>query len=239
MPPLCARYKRTMIEKYYSILLNTSLFSGLSRDELLGFLQTLNCAQRYYEKAEVLIMAGQPSRNVGIVLYGSIEALHGADNGTPVPITRMGVGGVFSDVLSGSTSASPVTVIARTDCEVLWIPYDRLLLGDKDSASSRRVLQNLVRTISDKYFLLSRRVDLLVMKTLRAKVCCYLLSESERAGSTTFTIPFTRVQLADYLHCDRSALSRELGMMQKEGLLDTYRSSFKLLNVPALRRCAQ
>ena len=100
----------------------------------------------------------------------------------------------------------------------------------------QRLLQNLVRTISDKYFLLSRRVDLLVMKTLRAKVCAYLLSEAEQQGSMTFTIPFSRIQLADYLNCDRSALSRELSLMQRDGLLDTYRSSFKLLEPEALRQ---
>ena len=88
----------------------------------------------------------------------------------------------------------------------------------------------------NKYFLLSHRVDLLVMKTLRAKVCAYLLSEAEQQGSMTFTIPFSRIQLADYLNCDRSALSRELSLMQRDGLLDTYRSSFKLLEPEALRQ---
>ena len=120
-------------------------------------------------------------------------------------------------------------------CEVLLLPYERLLLSD-GSPAHQRVLQNLVRTISDKYFLLSRRVDLLVMKTLRAKVCAYLLSEAEQQGSMTFTIPFSRIQLADYLNCDRSALSRELSLMQRDGLLDTYRSSFKLLEPEALRQ---
>ena len=86
-----------------------------------------------------------------------------------------------------------------------------------------------MRTISDKYFLLARRVDLLLLRSLRAKVSAFLLAEAERAGQLTFRIPFTRAQLADYLNCDRSALSRELSRMQREGLLDTYRSSFKLL----------
>ena len=67
-------------------------------------------------------------------------------------------------------------------------------------------------------------------------MCAYLLYESERAGSLTFSIPFSRIQLADYLNCDRSALSRELSLMQKDGLLDTFKSSFKLLNVEALRQ---
>ena len=107
------------------------------------------------------------------------------------------------------------------------------------SAAGQQVLQNLVRTISDKYFLLARRVDLLLLHSLRAKVAAYLISEADRSGQLTFRIPFTRAQLADYLNCDRSALSRELGRMQREGLLDTYRSSFKLLQPDALRKLSQ
>jgi len=38
--------------------------------------------------------------------------------------------------------------------------------------------------------------------------------------------------MADYLNVDRSALSKELGKMKKDGLLDYYKNSFelKLLN---------
>ena len=70
-------------------------------------------------------------------------------------------------------------------------------------------------------------------------MCAYLLSEAERAGSLTFSIPFSRIQLADYLNCDRSALSRELSLMQRDGLLDTFKCSFKLLDPDALRRMVQ
>ena len=141
---------------------------------------------------------------------------------------------VTRDVLGGSSLSSPVTVMASAPCEVLLVPYEKLLLPGADPAR-QRVLQNLVRTISDKYFLLSRRVDLLLLKSLRAKVCAYLLSEAEVHHSLTFTIPYSRIQLADYLNCDRSALSRELSLMQRDGLLETYKSSFKLLEPDALR----
>ena len=86
------------------------------------------------------------------------------------------------DVLGGSSLSSPVTVLAAAPCEVLLLPYERLLLSD-GSPAHQRVVQNLVRTISDKYFSLSRRIDLLVMKSLRAKVAAYLLSEAARAHS--------------------------------------------------------
>ena len=38
-----------------------------------------------------------------------------------------------------------------------------------------------------------------------------------------------------FLICDRSALSRELGRMQQEGLIETWRSSFKILDKNRLR----
>ena len=223
------------MENILPLLRSTSLFTGIEDDALRVLLSELGAVIRSYGKGEALVQAGMPNRRVGVVLTGCIEAYRPAPGGARVPITRMGPGGVFGDVLGGSSLDSPVTVVAASGCEVLLIPYDRLLLSD-GSAAHQQALQNLVRTISDKYFLLSRRVDLLVLKSLRAKVCAYLLSEAEQQGSLTFSIPFSRIQLADYLNCDRSALSRELSLMQRDGLLDTYRSSFKLLQPDALRQ---
>ena len=218
------------MENYLPLLQSTSLFAGISAGELRPLLSELGACIRSYGRGEALVQAGAPSRRVGVVLTGSIEAYRPAPGGARIPITHMGPGGVFGDVLGGSSLDSPVTVVASAPCEVLLFPYEKLLQPD-GSTARQRLLQNLVRTI-----LLSRRVDLLVMKTLRAKVCAYLLSEAEQQGSMTFTIPFSRIQLADYLNCDRSALSRELSLMQRDGLLDTYRSSFKLLEPEALRQ---
>ena len=226
------------MENYLPLLQSTTLFSGLSAEELQALLTRLGAVERSFGRGEVLVLAGAPSRRVGVVLSGAIEAYHPAASGARLPISQMGPGGVFGDVLGGSSLSSPVTVMASAPCEVLLMPYEKLLLPGADPAR-QRVLQNLVRTISDKYFSLSRRIDLLVMKSLRAKVAAYLLSEAARAHSLTFSIPFSRIQLADYLNCDRSALSRELSTMQKEGLIDTYRSSFKLLEPDALQQMVQ
>ena len=226
------------MKNYLPLLQNTSLFTGLSTEELSVLLARLGASVRSYGKGEALVLAGEPNRRVGIVLAGELEAYRPAPGGARIPITQMEPGGVFGDVLGGSSLASPVTVLAASSCEVLLLPYERLLLSD-GSPAHQRVVQNLVRTISDKYFSLSRRIDLLVMKSLRAKVAAYLLSEAEHARSQTFSIPFSRIQLADYLNCDRSALSRELSCMQKEGLIDTYRSSFKLLDAEALKQMVQ
>lgn len=65
-------------------------------------------------------------------------------------------------------------------------------------------------------------------RTTRAKLNSYLSAESQRANSASFTIPFNRQQLADYLSVDRSAMSNELSKMRDEGLLDFNRNHFTL-----------
>ena len=226
------------MENYLPLLQTTSLFAGLERPALRTLLGDLGAVVRSYGRGETLVLAGHSNHRLGVVLTGAIEAYRPAPGGAHLPITHMGPGGIFGDVLGGSSLASPVTVIAAAPCEVLLLPYDRLLLPGSDPAR-QQVLQNLVRTISDKYFLLSRRIDLVILKSLRAKVCAYLLSEAELHHSQTFTIPYSRIQLADYLNCDRSALSRELSLMQRDGLLETYRSSFKIIDPEALRSMVQ
>ena len=57
----------------------------------------------------------------------------------------------------------------------------------------------------------------------------YLNAMSLQKGTKEFDIPFDRQQLADYLNLERSALSKELGKMQKEGIISTRKSHFKLL----------
>ena len=66
-------------------------------------------------------------------------------------------------------------------------------------------------------------------KAIRDRLLSYLSERAMENGSTHFTIPFDRQQLADYLGVDRSALSNELSKMQKDGLI-TYRKNEFTLN---------
>ncbi len=123
---------------------------------------------RSYGKGEALVLAGEPSRRVGIVLSGELEAYRPAPGGVRIPIARVEPGGVFGTcwAVPACPARSPCWLPAP--CEVLLLPYERLLLSD-GSPAHQRVVQNLVRTISDKYFSLSHRIDLLVMKSLRPR----------------------------------------------------------------------
>ncbi|HOB19955.1 MAG TPA: helix-turn-helix domain-containing protein, partial [Candidatus Atribacteria bacterium] len=55
------------------------------------------------------------------------------------------------------------------------------------------------------------------------------LQQSDQS-SNSFTIPFNRQELADYLSVDRSAMSRELSLMRDEGIIRFDRNHFELIS---------
>jgi len=60
-------------------------------------------------------------------------------------------------------------------------------------------------------------------------VMSYLNTVSLQKKSTSLDIPFDRQQLADYLNVERSALSKELGKMQRDGIITTRKNHFEIM----------
>lgn len=65
-------------------------------------------------------------------------------------------------------------------------------------------------------------------KTIRGRLSSYFSQQVAAQGSNNVVIPFDRQQLADYLNLDRSALSKELGKMRNDGLIEYNRNTFKV-----------
>ena len=77
--------------------------------------------------------------------------------------------------------------------------------------------------------ILSGRIFCTTPKTIRGRLLTYLSEQAARSGGNAFDIPFDRQQLADYLNVERSALSKELGRMKNEGLIDYRKNHFELI----------
>ena len=87
----------------------------------------------------------------------------------------------------------------------------------------------MVRLIARKNRELMRKVEVVSKKTLREKILAYLSIQSQAQGSSRFEIPLGRVEWAEYLCADRSALTRELAKMKDEGLISYNKNFFEIL----------
>lgn len=72
-------------------------------------------------------------------------------------------------------------------------------------------------------------MEITAKRTTRDKLMAYLLGQAKLQGSDSFTIPFDRQALADYLQVERSAMSAEISKMRKEGILESRKNHFHLL----------
>lgn len=218
------------MELEMDVLRRCSLFAGLSPVQIDALLRDWRPQRRSYRRGETLLLAGYETQKLGIVLRGQIEAEKHTADGTSLTLVRMGPGGLFADILAGSRGAkSPVTVTAATDTDVLLLPCRSLLRqGAALDAAHAAVLQNLMAAIADKYFALDRRVELLMLRSVREKVLHYLRTEAVRLPDGALQTPYDRAGLAAYLGCERSALSRELSRMRRDGILQIDGRTFRL-----------
>ena len=72
-------------------------------------------------------------------------------------------------------------------------------------------------------------MEMISNKYIPARILVWLSQQVQRRGSRKFTSSMGRLELADYLCVDRSALTRELGRMQEEGLVLVNKNEFELL----------
>ena len=83
--------------------------------------------------------------------------------------------------------------------------------------------------MAEKNRLLTEKMRYLTQRSTRQKIMLYLSNLARDKGTSTFSLPFNRQQMADFLSVDRSALSAELSKMKKDGLIDYHKDQFSLL----------
>ena len=127
----------------------------------------------------------------------------------------MEAGQAFAETYALCGEPLMVDVAAAEPCEILWLDLVPMLQQQNTAASwYPKFLHNLLLLSMQKNLALSQRIRCTTPKSARGRLLTYLSAQAVRAGSTHFSIPFDRQQLADYLNLDRSALSKELGKMR-------------------------
>ncbi len=212
-------------------LMMSSLFQGVTENDLGAMLNCLGATERKYKKNDVILLAGTKVTSVGIMVEGNAQITRDDAEGNRAILSELEKADLFAEayVAAGSVEI-PVTVIATSDCRIVWIPFGKIV-GVCTTACDfhRTVVENMMRVIASKNIMMNEKMRILSCKTTKEKLMTYLSDYSERAGKSKFRIPFSRNELADFLSVDRSAMSRELSHLRDEGYLEYNKNEFELL----------
>lgn len=212
-------------------LSQTMLFQEIPPEDIPNLLHCLQVSVKHYDKGAFIFHTGDRIRTLGLVLSGRVQIESHDPWGNRSVLDSVSPGMVFAETYA-SIPEEPlmVDVCACEPSGILFLSVNRLLEPCSRACSFHsKMIRNLLSISARKNLNLSRRIFHTASKSIRGRVLSYLSFQAAREGSTAFTIPFNRQQLADYLGVERSALSKELGRMQKEGLIETKKNFFRLL----------
>ena len=210
--------------------LHSSLFDGIEKGNMDAMLGCTGYHIGCYQKGQVIILEEEHILHVGIVLSGAVDMIKEDVWGNKTILTRMGKNELFGETFAcGDDNRSVVTFVAPEDAEVLFIPFHKMMHTCTNACVfHQRLVENMVRIIANKNRDLMRKVEVVSKRTIREKLLAYLSLQAQQQDSRYFEIPLGRVELAEYLCVDRSALTRELAKMKEEGLIDYDRNCFRI-----------
>ena len=215
-----------------NIIKRSALFTDLTEEELQDALRALHIRQKQYQKDELLLMAGDVTNDLGLILSGSATIESNDVWGNRTIIGLIAAGEYYAEVFAiMPEEPSYVDVRANEQTTVALFDMSRLQWL-KNTAPSWliKLLGNLMFISIHKNMIQSQRSFHTSPKSARGRVCAYLNSIAMKTHRTEFDIPFDRQHMADYLNLDRTALSKELCRMRDDGLITFRKNHFKILN---------
>ena len=218
------------MENYPDCLMACPLFEGIGESDLTGMLDCLGAYPRHCEKGEIILAEGENVRFLGVVLSGAVQIVRIGYDGSRSILSKLGPCDLFAEAfVCAGTHTMPVDVVAAERAGVLLLPAGKILHPcEHPCGFHHQMIYNLTRILATKNLAFHQRTEITAQRTTRDKLMTYLLLESKRAGSRSFTIPFDRQELADYLGVDRSGLSAQIGRLRREGVLSCTRSHFTI-----------
>ena len=211
--------------------LQTRLFEGIRDEDKEPMLSCIGYHIGSFSKGEVIAFEGNHLKHIGIILSGIVDMVKEDLWGNRTMLLRLGRNDLFGETFAcGDDSMSVVTFVVSEDAKILFLPFNRVMHSCTMACEfHHRLIENMVRIIAGKNRDLMRKVEVVSKRTIREKILAYLSIQAQTMESRYFEIPLGRVELAEFLCVDRSALTRELVKMKNDGLIDYDKNCFRLL----------
>ena len=220
------------MKEYMTRVRQCLLFDRIDEEGLLKTLNCLNVQVMTCEKGKVIFHQGDAPKYFGVVLSGSVHVMVTHADGSQTLIGAVDESDLFAETYAcAGEETFPSSFVAAQDSVVMILDHMRVITGCRNNGclAHSMLVTNLMRSIARKNLVLAQKLSIVTQRTTREKLMAYLSFQARAAGSNHFAIPFDRQGLADYLGVDRSALSAEIGKLRREGVLESDRSVFTLL----------
>ena len=218
------------MDELCTLLKQTDLLAPFSLHTLEGVLLPRGRVAEYPKDATMFYPQDRVSQ-VQVLLRGKVHLLYFMSDGKVdlrnalAPLSIVGL-----DLICTRTQISPYQAVAAEPCVLFSFPVSLLLEpGVLPEGERLSALNQLLISLSHMNMQKEYRLAILTHNSLRERILVYLTMQAARRHTLSFSIPFSRDEMASFLSVNRSALSHELSLLRQEGVLDFHKNHFTLL----------
>src|SRR5690554_1619611 len=207
-------------------LSSSSLFFHLFQNEADDILERAVTEVRRVEIGNHVARHGEPINHLYLLMEGLVRTEMVTREGNVLEIEFIEpVRPLAPAFLVASENRFPVDVITTERSVFYMIPKSLWL---KELMANETLLINFMKVTSNMTVFLSRKVQMMSIKSLKGKLSLYIL-ENTTAQHDTFLLKRTQTQLAEYFGVQRPSLARTIGEMIREGWITLYKRELKVL----------
>jgi CRP-like cAMP-binding protein len=219
-----------MEQKTVDALSRLRLLYNIDSADFSALLLCMGAYQRKYQKSEYIIFDGEALEHIGAVLSGRVQMLKEDFWGGKNLLSITQPGDIFGEsIVCGGLSSSIVSFRVVEDCEILFLPFKKVLhTCGRPCPFHQQLVDNMVSLIAEKNVQLLETLEVLSKKRIRERILTFLSQHMQKKERCIVQSELGRTDLADYLCVDRSALTRELNNMKDAGIIEFEKNTFIL-----------
>lgn len=218
------------MKKFFPVFGRVPLFEGIPESDYDTMFSCIGTKVTAFPKNDFIFAAGDTLGSVCIVLSGTVQVIDEDFWGNRNLLAEFVAGDLFAESFAfAKTKKAPVTAVAVEESEILFLEHGKIMSPCCNGCRFHlKMIENMLSVLAGKNILLNEKSKILSKRTTRDKLLTYLAGQAKRLGNNSFSIPFDRQELADFLCVDRSALSGELGKLRDEGILQFHKNEFEI-----------
>lgn len=206
------------LENYFDVLKNINLFGSFSNEDFIELFKKIDYRITAYSKDSMVFIEGRECNTLNIILGGNIRIQKIDSFGNALVVVDFKEGDIYGEtLLFGKPNTYPMTGISTLNTTVLYIPKDAVFFLCRNDEV---FLKEFLTLLSLKSVTLSSKLNQISLKTIRQKICEFILVDYNKNKSLKIKLNMTKREWADIMGVQRPSLSRELLAMKSLGLID-------------------
>jgi len=198
-------------------LSKSHLFDGVTINELEKISRKTTISVSKYKSEAIIRSADEKANSMFVILEGSVKGVMEDIEGHVYQVEEFGETELTAPAnLFSEQEYFPVTLIAKTDCQLLEIDQSTILVMFQ---ISRRMEENFLRILSNKVLFLANRLWENQFYSIGQKIYNIVYKALTEHHQSVFDIDATHEELAQRFGVSRPSLSRALIKINKEGII--------------------